>query len=114
MLLGVRNDVYRILKDSDIFLFATLHENHSKSLLEAVCMKCAALCTNVGGNPEIIEDGVSGILIPSKDSDAIINGLYKLTNIELRKKYTENALRINQERYSEQNTLGKLETLFSL
>lgn len=56
-LLGVRNDVYNILRDSDIFLFATLNENHSLALLEAVNMECAVLSTNVGGNPEIIEDG---------------------------------------------------------
>lgn len=113
-LLGIRNDVYNILEDSDIFLFATLHENHSKSLLEAVCMKCAALCTNVGGNPEIIEDGISGILIPPKDSNAIINGLYRLSDADLRMFYSKNALQINSKRYSEKNTFGKLEKLFSL
>ena len=112
-LLGVRGDVYKILKDSDIFLFATLHENHSKSLLEAVCMRCAALCTNVGGNPEIIDDGVSGILMPPKDSDAIVRGLLKLADSKLRSFYSNNALRINSEKYSDVNTLGKLETLFA-
>ena len=56
LLLGQRSDVNNILKDSDIFLFATHNENHSIALLEAVNMHCAALVTEVGGNPEIIED----------------------------------------------------------
>lgn len=107
-LLGVRKDVYNILRDSDIFLFATLNENHSLALLEAVNMKCAVLCTNVGGNSEIIEDGTSGILINSKDSEAIIRGLIKLKDVSLRKKYAENAFINAQDKFSIINTYGKL------
>ena len=111
-LLGIRSDVLQILRDSDVFLFATLHENHSKALLEAVCMKCTALCTNVGGNPEIIEHDVSGILIPAKDDDAIVYGLKRLENQKLRISYANKAYEICQKRFSEKNTLGVLEKLF--
>lgn len=107
-LLGVRSDVLRILKDTDIFLFATLNENHSMALLEAVNMRCAALVTNVGGNPEIIEDNVSGILIPPYNSDAIIKGLNVLIDGELRRRYTENAYNYAKVKFSVDNTYGKL------
>ena len=107
-LLGVRNDVYNILRDSDIFLFATLNENHSLALLEAVNMECAVLSTNVGGNPEIIEDGKSGILIDCKDSDAIVKGLLRLKDTSLRKRYTVAALLSAREKFSVANTYGKL------
>lgn len=107
-LLGIRNDVYSILRDSDIFLFATLNENHSIALLEAVNMKCAVLATNVGGNPEIIENGRSGILIQSKNSDAIVNGLQQLKEPALRNKYTANALSDAQIKFSTVKTYGKL------
>lgn len=107
-LLGVRNDVYSILRDSDIFLFATLNENHSLALLEAVNMECAVLATNVGGNPEIIEDGKSGILIECKNSDAIVKGLLRLKDESLRKLYTAMAAINAQEKFSIENTYGKL------
>ena len=108
---GARNDVNNILKDSDIFLFATLHENHSIALLEAVNMHCAALVTNIGGNPEIIEDKRGGMLIPEKDSDAIVNGLLQLANPTLRKQYTEYAYNCAKEKFSFENTYGKLERI---
>ena len=107
-LLGVRNDVYNILRDADIFLFATLNENHSVALLEAVNMECAVLATNVGGNPEIIENGKSGILIDSRNSDEIVDGLLQLKDASLRKVYTQAALLNAQEKFSIANTYGKL------
>lgn len=111
--LGIRRDVKEILKDSDIFLFATYNENHSLALLEAVNMKCAALVTNVGGNPEIIEHGVSGYIIPSRDSFAIVDGLLHLSDKGIRNKYTESAYNSAKDKYSIENTYGKLEEIFN-
>ena len=112
-LLGKRNDVQELLKEVEIFLFATMNENHSLALLEAVNMKCAALVTNVGGNTEIISDQESGVVIPPCDSDAIIKGLDILRSKELRKKYSEAAYRNAKNKFSEENTLGKLDIFFS-
>lgn len=111
--LGIRRDVKEILKDSDIFLFATYNENHSLALLEAVNMKCPALVTNVGGNPEIIEDGISGIVIPSNNTQAIVNGLLKLTDKSLRIQYAENAYSVAKSKFSINNTYGKLEKILT-
>lgn len=111
ILLGQRNDVFRILRNSDIYLFSTLNENHSIALLEAVNMKCCVLCTNVGGNPEIIEDGISGIVIPRMDSHAIVEGLKILADKDLRMQYAEKAYEICKEKFSIENTYGKLEKI---
>lgn len=111
-LLGRRMDVNQILKDTDIFLFPTLHENHSIALLEAVNMNCAVICTKVGGNPEIIEDGVSGLLIPPHNSEAIVQSLELLKNKALRQRYSQMAFDLCKDKFSMQNTYGKLERLF--
>ena len=111
-LLGRRCDVNNILRDSDIFLFATYNENHSIALMEAVNMHCAVLCTNVGGNAEIIQDKVSGLLIPSKDSNSIIDGLKELKDKEIRDKYVYKAFKECCTKFSSENTYGKLEKIF--
>ena len=80
-------------------------------LLEAVNMKCCALCTNVGGNPEIIEDGVSGVVIPRKDSHAIVDGLKALADKNLRAQYAEKAYEVCKDKFSIENTYGKLEKI---
>lgn len=111
VLFGQRNDVNRILRNSDIFLFATLNENHSIALLEAVNMKCCALVTNVGGNPEIIQDGVSGIVIPRKDVSAIVDGLKRLTSKVQRTQYAQQAYEECADKFSIENTYGKLQMI---
>ena len=111
-LLGRRYDVNNILRDSDVFLFATHNENHSIALMEAVNMHCAVLCTNVGGNSEIIQDRVSGLLIPQRDSNSIIDGLKILKDKEKRDKYVYNAFEDCRVKFSVENTYGKLERIF--
>lgn len=111
-ILGSRNDVFRILNDSDIFLFASLHENHSKALLEAVSMRCAVICTNVGGNPEIIENEKTGIIIPAEDSESIVNALKELKNSDKRKYLIDNATNSIPDKFSYNNTFGKLKKIF--
>lgn len=111
ILTGTRNDVNNILKDSDIFLFATLHENHSIALLEAVNMHCAALVTNIGGNPEIIVNERGGLLIPVKNVNAIVDGLNKLLDPNLRKRYTDFSYDYAKNKFSFDNTYGKLEKI---
>lgn len=110
-LLGVRTDVFQILRDSDVFLFATLHENHSKSLLEAIMMKCAVICTNVGGNPEIVDESCA-FLIPPRNYEAIISALKALKEERVRQSISELAFRSVSEKFSVANTLGKLDSLF--
>ncbi len=112
-LLGNRKDVYELLRDTDVFLFATLNENHSMALLEAVNMRCAAIVTNVGGNTETIQDGLTGIVIPPADSDAILNGLQRLKDPSLRQQYTDAAYEFAKTAFSVDNTLGKLDKLFA-
>lgn len=110
--LGSRSDVKEILRDADIFLFTTLNENHSLALMEAVNMHCAAIATDVGGNPEIIQNHESGVLIPSRDSKSIIMALQKLKNKKYREQLTHNAYLYCQEKFSIENTYGKLERIF--
>ena len=112
-LLGQRSDIDEILKDSDIFVLATHHENHSIALLEAVNMHCAAIATNVGGNPEIIHNGDSGILIPPYDSNAIVKGLSILKDSSLRSSMANKAYEYCSVRFSETNTYGVLERIFN-
>lgn len=111
-LLGIRNDVFQVLRDSDVFLFATLHENHSKSMLEAVSMHCAIICTDVGGNPEIIDDEETGLMMPPRDSEAIIRNLKRLSDVQLREQLVKQAIKIIPPRFSVENTFGELEKLF--
>jgi len=62
----------------DIFLLSSLSEGTSMTLLEAMAFKKPAVVTNVGGNPEIVIDGITGLVTPTKDVIAFAQSIKKL------------------------------------
>jgi len=82
---GVRKDIEGLLSASDTFVFPSLHENFSNCLLEAGAAGLPVIATAVGGNPEIVENGQTGILVPPHDPEALAEAITNLaTNISLR------------------------------
>jgi glycosyltransferase involved in cell wall biosynthesis len=66
------SDVAACLSAMDIFVLPSLSEGLSNSLMEAMACGCCAIASDVGGNPELVTDGVSGLLFPSGNRDALI------------------------------------------
>lgn len=113
LILGKQNDVLSILKECDVFLFATLHENLSNALLEACSMGLAIIATNVGGNPEVIRDGYNGLLIPPANSDEIEKTVILLAGDKpLREQLGKNALKTMNEDFSQTKLLKRLEQVY--
>lgn len=59
------------LRAIDIFVLPSLSEALSNSLLEAMGCGCCPIASDVGGNPELVQDGVTGLLFPTGDADAL-------------------------------------------
>lgn len=75
---GFQSNVHEWLAACDIFALPSLYEYHSIAVLEAMRAGKAIVATTVGGNGESIKDGVEGILVPSKNSEAFADGLERL------------------------------------
>jgi glycosyltransferase involved in cell wall biosynthesis/serine acetyltransferase len=78
LFLGKRNDVPKILTCCDLFTLPSWAEGLSNSVLEAMAAGLPIVATRVGGTPEIISDGVNGLLVPPKDSGALAEAIVKL------------------------------------
>jgi glycosyltransferase involved in cell wall biosynthesis len=75
---GFQKNVAEWLKASDIFVLSSLSEGTSVSLLESMAMGMPAVATRVGGNPAVIEEGRTGLLVPSQDAAALGDALARL------------------------------------
>lgn len=82
--LGFRSDVPEIIASLDIFVLASLTEPFGKVVVEAMAMKKPVVATRVGGVPEIIEHGKSGILIPPGDAMTLAEAITKVAKDENR------------------------------
>jgi glycosyltransferase involved in cell wall biosynthesis len=75
MLLGKRTDVADLMAACDAFVFPSLFEGLGVALLEASYAGCACIATDTGPIPEIITDGITGLLVPAMDSAALSRAL---------------------------------------
>lgn len=77
-LVGLRKDVPQVLKAIDLFVLPTLQEALGTSFLEAMAMGKPVVGTRVGGVPEAVKDGISGILVEPDNPDALADTIVKL------------------------------------
>lgn len=75
---GPRRDVARILAACDVSVLCSLKEGMSNTVMESMAVGKPVVATPVGGNPELIEDGQSGYLIPVNDDAAVARRLEDL------------------------------------
>jgi glycosyltransferase involved in cell wall biosynthesis len=69
---GYRNDAPAIAAASDVFVLpSTEREGLPRAVIEAMAYGVAPIVTNVGGMPELVEKGVSGLVVPPKDAAAL-------------------------------------------
>ena len=68
------------LRAIDVFVLPSLSEALSNSLLEAMGCGCCPIASDVGGNPELITDGETGLLFPAGDVDALAGRLRLVLN----------------------------------
>ncbi|MCZ6689936.1 MAG: glycosyltransferase [Planctomycetota bacterium] len=65
LLLGLCRDIPTFLSSVDIYVQASIREGFPNAILEAMAARLPVVATSVGGIPEIVQDGVTGILVPS-------------------------------------------------
>jgi glycosyltransferase involved in cell wall biosynthesis len=76
--LGQRRDVPDLLNAMDVFVLPSYSEGVSLALLEAMAAGRPVIATAVGGLPEVVTDGDTGLLIPPRDADALAQALERL------------------------------------
>lgn len=72
---GHRRDVSHCLPAFDLFVQPSLHEGLPNAVLEAMAAGLPVVATAVGGTPEVVVDGVTGILVPPRDPDALAEAI---------------------------------------
>lgn len=75
---GKSLDVPSVMKDVTVFVIPSHSEGISNALLEAMAMGIPAVATDVGGNPDVVSDGVTGVLVEAKNPESIAQGMLNI------------------------------------
>ena len=97
LLPGFRTDVLGCIKGFDLFALSSVTEGLGTSLLDAMACSRAIVATRAGGIPEVVEDGVTGRLVPPRDHAALAQAIVELLKDDaLRARMGERRARASQ------------------
>ncbi|MBL7197571.1 MAG: glycosyltransferase family 4 protein [Candidatus Omnitrophica bacterium] len=111
---GHRTDVADMLANLDISLHTSIWEGTPIAIIEAMLSGKAIIATKVGGIPELIEDGVTGILITPYDKEELLEAITTLINDKiLAKKIGEAARQYAKEKFSLELMIKNITSLYN-
>lgn len=111
---GERNDISGVLKEIDLAVLPSLSEGLSNALIEAMAAGLPVVATNVGGNPEIVQDGKTGFLVPPRDEGALSSAMIRfLESPEMRHRFGEAGYERVATQFSLTSTVQKTEELYT-
>jgi glycosyltransferase involved in cell wall biosynthesis len=110
---GIRRDVPEILALLDVFVLPSLWEGLPIALLEAMAAGLPVVATRVGGVPEVVVDGVTGLLVPPRDPEAFSKAILKLLqDPDLRQKMGQAGRERVMEHFSAERMVQDTEALY--
>jgi L-malate glycosyltransferase len=111
--LGFRNDVADLLAASDFFVLPSRAEGLPISLLEAMSHRLPVVCTRVGGNPELVSEGIHGALVPVDNPAALAAAMERLaTDPALRRRQGEAGAARVEDEFSFDRTTDRYEAIY--
>jgi len=91
-LIGFRDDVVQVMQSLDVFLITSVTEGLGTIVLDAFAAGAPVVATRAGGIPEMVEDGVTGLLADTRDVNGLTQATLRILNDpSLRMKLIENA-----------------------
>lgn len=103
-----------LLARADVFVLPSHAEGLPMSLLEAMAAGCAVIATPVGGIPDIVVDGVNGLLVPPRDPESLGRALLRLlSDPALARRLGEAARETVQSRFTAEQALARMESLYT-
>lgn len=110
---GYRTDVANVLSAFDIFVLASYQEAYGYVLIEALAASLPVIATKAGGVTDIIEDNVSGLLVPPRDGEKLQEAMYLLYKDEsLRKQLARSGRSLVENKFVESKMLEEIENLY--
>ena len=110
---GQRNDIYQILSICDIFVLSSIKESLPRSIREAMYFNLPVVATNVGGIPEVVKHGKTGLLVPPENSQSLARAIITLLDDpNIRIKMGHAGRKLIEEFFKMKDWIAKTEDLF--
>lgn len=111
---GIRADVQKLLHVSDIFILPSIErEGLGLALIEAMAAGLPVIGTNLGGIPEVVHDGVNGLLVSPGDVTGMADAITKLAHSpEMRRRMGDEGQRMYKEKFTTARMVRQIARLY--
>ena len=112
--LGVRRDIPDVMNAADGFLLSSYLEGLPMVLLQASSVGMPIVATDVGGNPEIVVDGVNGFIVPPRDDEALASAIERVMELSPAERavMSERGRKLVREKFDIEHILDQWQTLY--
>lgn len=109
---GFRDDVPRVMSSCDVFTLASRYEGLSIALIEAMALGRPVVVTRAGGLPEVVTDGVDGLLVSPGDVQGLARGLVTVLRDATLRERLGCAARERASRFDIRRTVARTEQVY--
>lgn len=110
---GRKSDITKYFHKMDIFILPSFSEGMSNTILEAMSCGVPVIASDVGGNPELIDNGINGLLFPSQDQKKLEELIMQLIeNPEIALKLSQNARQKIEHNFSIEKMVQNYEKMY--
>ena len=114
MFLGRRSDIPEILASCDIAVLPSRAEGLPNAVLEYMAAGLPTIASRVGGNAELVQDGITGLLVPAQNADALAGALLRLLrNPEQARQIARDGQRFAVENFSFERLIREVDGLYT-
>lgn len=111
--LGFREDIPQILASLDLFVLSSYLEGLGSSLLDAMASRLPVVATKVGGIPEVVIHGETGLLVPSRDPKALAEAIFELYQDKKKALIMgKRGCEVVQKKFSDKAMAGRIVSLY--
>jgi glycosyltransferase involved in cell wall biosynthesis len=110
--LGWRSDVGELLEAADLFVLPSINEGMGRAVIEAMHAGLAVVATHVGGVPMIVEEGVTGHLVPPEDPASLAAAIGRLLSHEALRTAMGEAGHLKASTFSDEAMVQHLEAVY--
>ncbi len=109
-----RKDALALMADCDVFVLASTYEGLPHVVLEAMSLGLPVIATSVGGTPELVQDGETGILVKGGDTEALRSAISQLITSPDMLRYMKHKTKLKAKTFSFDGMVEKTERVLRI